>query len=173
MINLILGLYINDYEGQLSYNDVNIKEVDMFNARLKNIGVTEQEPILIPDTLINNITLEKNYDVNKINEFIDIIGLNNYILSLENGLNTVINEKSNNISGGEKQKISMLRQFIKDPDVMIFDEPTSALDIKSIDKFSNYLKKIKHNKIIIIISHDISVQNICDVIIDLNNNLIE
>ncbi|HBB28044.1 MAG TPA: hypothetical protein DC000_02130 [Clostridiales bacterium] len=173
LINLILGLYINDYEGQLSYNDVNIKEVDMFNARLKNIGVTEQEPILIPDTLINNITLEKNYDVNKINEFIDIIGLNNYILSLENGLNTVINEKSNNISGGEKQKISMLRQFIKDPDVMIFDEPTSALDIKSIDKFSNYLKKIKHNKIIIIISHDISVQNICDVIIDLNNNLIE
>ena len=168
LINLLLGLYINDYNGQISYNNIDIKEIDIYKTRLKNIGVTEQEPILIPDTLINNITLEKYYDINLIEKYINILGLDKYILSLENGLNTVINEKSSNISGGEKQKISMLRMFIKNPEVMIFDEPTSALDVESKEKFKNYINSIKRNKIIIIISHDSSIYDIYDEVIELN-----
>ncbi len=170
LINLILGLYLSDYEGQISYNNIDISKIDIYSVRRKNIGVTEQEPILIPDTLINNITFEKDYDSKQINEYIRILGLNKYILSLENGLNTVINEKSSNISGGEKQKISILRQFIKNPEVMIFDEPTSALDLESREKFKDYLSKIKYNKIIIVISHDNFIQNVCDDVIYLSEN---
>lgn len=66
----------------------------------------------------------------------------------------MINEKSNNLSGGERQKISIMRQLVKDPDFMIFDEPTSALDTASTTAFIQYLQKIKHNKIILVISHD-------------------
>ncbi len=167
LINLILGLYLGDYDGEISYNNVAIKEINMYKAREKNIGVTEQEPILIPDTLINNITLEKDYDLNLINEYINILGLDKYILSLENGLQTVINEKSSNISGGEKQKISILRQFIKNPEVMIFDEPSSALDSESKERFKNHLDKVKEDKIIIIISHDDFMRDICDFTISL------
>lgn len=171
LISLILGLYVNDYEGKISYNNINIKEIDLYQTNLKRIGVTEQEPILIPDTLINNITLEKDYDVRLINDYINLLGLDKYILSLENGLNTIINEKSNNISGGEKQKISILRQFIKNPDVMILDEPTSALDVESKEKLRIYLNSVKKNKIIIVISHDSFIQEFCDVVVDLNNYL--
>lgn len=168
LISLILGLYINDYEGKISYNDIDIKEINIYKAREKNIGVTEQEPILIPDTLINNIILDKNYDTKLISKYINILGLNDYISSLEKGLETVINEKSSNISGGEKQKISILRQFVKNPELMIFDEPSSALDAESKEKLINYLDDIKKDKIIIIITHDNSMQDICDVEINLN-----
>lgn len=168
LISLILGLYLNDYQGKISYNNIDVKEINMYKARQKNIGLTEQEPILIPDTIINNITFEKNYDMNLITEYINILGLDKYIFSLEKGLETVINERSNNISGGEKQKISILRQFIKNPEVMIFDEPSSALDSESKEKLKNYLNNIKKDKIIIAISHDSFIKDICDVIINLN-----
>ena len=167
LINLILGVYINDYDGLITYNNIDIKEIDINQARLKNIGVTEQEPILIPDTLINNITLQKYYDINLINKYIDILGLDKYVLSLANGIHTIIDNRSSNISGGEKQKISMLRMFLKNPEVMIFDEPTSALDVEGKEKFIKYIKGVKSDKIIIIVSHDNFIYDIADNIVEL------
>ena len=168
LISLMLGLYISEYEGKISYNNIDIKEINIYKIRDKNIGVTEQEPILIPGKIINNITFEKKYDIDIITKYINILGLDKYILSLEKGLETAINEKSNNVSGGEKQKISILRQLVKNPEVMIFDEPSSALDVESKRKFKNYLNKIKKDKIIIIISHDSFINDICDFMINLN-----
>ena len=168
LINLILGLYINDYSGNIDYNDINIENIDMYKTKLKHIGITEQEPILIADTLLNNITFGQSYNNNKLYELIDILNLDKYISSLENGLDTIINEKSSNISGGEKQKISILREVLKNPDVLIFDEPTSALDSLSKVKFINYLQEVKLDKIIIIISHDEIIKNISDEIVKIN-----
>lgn len=166
---LILGLFINDYLGSIKYNDINIEELDMYETLLNNIGVVEQEPILLNDTLKNNLILDRKLDKFDLDYFINMMDLNKYILSLENGLETIINEKSNNISGGEKQKISIIRQLIKNPDVLIFDEPTSALDKNSCETFINYIRKIKKDKIIIIITHSDRIKSISDFIINLCN----
>jgi len=139
----------------------------MYEIKLRCIGVTEQEPILIADTLLNNITFGQKYSNDRLYELIEILNLDNYISSLDNGLETIINEKSSNISGGEKQKISILRELLKNPEVLIFDEPTSALDSLSKIKLINYLQEIKTDKIIIIISHDEIIKNICDKIINI------
>jgi len=165
LINLLLGMYINDYEGKISYNDIDIKDLDMYQLRLKNIGIVEQEPILIPDTLINNLTLGKNYDKGEINDLLKFFDMYNYVLALENGIETVINEKSNNISGGEKQKISIIRELLKNPDILIFDEPTSAIDYEGKNNFIRYINKIKSDKIIIIITHDDYINNIASEVI--------
>jgi ATP-binding cassette subfamily C protein len=77
----------------------------------------------------------------------------------------VINEKNNNISGGEKQKISILKVLLKNSPIMIFDEPTSALDYKTTKKFMKYLQESKSDKIIIIISHDDAVIERCDEVV--------
>ena len=69
------------------------------------------------------------------------------------------NIQSNNISGGEKQKISIARVIKKNPDVIIFDEPTSAMDYESTMHFYQELERLKKDKIVIIITHDLSYVN--------------
>lgn len=85
----------------------------------------------------------------------------------QNSFSFIINEKNTNISGGEKQKISILKVLYKNPEVMIFDEPTSALDMNTTRKFINYLQKIKSDKIIIIVTHDEYVKGCCDEIVQI------
>ena len=79
------------------------------------IGISEQEPMLLPDTLRYNITLDEQgeLDEEKFYKLCGCLGMEEFIDSLPNDLDTVINEKSSNLSGGEKQKISLLRVLIK------------------------------------------------------------
>lgn len=65
-----------------------------------------------------------------------------------------INELSSNLSGGECQKICLIRESLRNKKVMIFDEPTSYLDVYSKNVFIKYVKKLKENHIVVIISHD-------------------
>jgi ABC-type bacteriocin/lantibiotic exporter with double-glycine peptidase domain len=166
-INLLLGL-IQDYEGSIKYNSYNINELDLYYIREKLFGVTEQEPTLLNDTIINNIS----YGLNKVNmqnveDLCKKLDVYKYIINLPNGFNSNIIEKSSNISGGEKQKISQIRSFIKNTDVLIFDEPTSALDNNSIMSFCSLLQEIKSQKIIILVTHNKSLLNIADVVINI------
>lgn len=92
-----------------------------------------------------------------------------YIRQLDNGIRSIINTQQNNISGGEKQKISIIRQLLQNPDVMLFDEPTSALEINSKANLMKILREIKKNKIVIIVTHDRMLYNNSEeTIIDMN-----
>ena len=79
--------------------------------------------------------------------------MNEKINKLPKKLNSIINENSTNISGGEKQRISMARALYKEPRVLILDESTSSVDKRVEKKILKYLKSIKNDKIIFIISH--------------------
>ena len=169
MLDIIVGLQIGNYNGLVLYNGISMDKIDMYKLRENHIGVSEQEPTLIADTVAFNVSpLNENalalYN-NKLDDLVDILGLNNYLNTLPNNINTDISENSANISGGEKQKLSILRTLVKNPDVVILDEPTSALDIGSKDKLRKYLVKISKNKIIIIVTHDHEF-------LDINNDII-
>jgi ATP-binding cassette subfamily C protein len=89
------------------------------------------------------------------------------INNLPDKFDTLISENVSKLSGGEKQKISIIRILLKNVPILIFDEPTSALDFSSIDVFKQVICDIKQNKIIFIISHDKQVIEIADEIINL------
>jgi ATP-binding cassette subfamily C protein len=78
-----------------------------------------------------------------------------------------IGEKSNNLSGGEKEKIAIIRAIIRKPDVIIMDEPTAALDQSSCKKLENLLVNEWKDKIKIIITHDEKMIQLCDYKINL------
>ena len=92
---------------------------------------------------------------------------------LPKGLETVIGEKNNKISGGQAQRIGLARALVKKPQILILDEPTNALDIETESEILKNLKILKKNLKIIMISHDDNALKICDDIFDLNSNKID
>lgn len=167
LIKLLLGLYNDYYSGEIYYNSIELKKIDMYKTRRNMIGVTQQEPKLINSKLKENMT----YGLNKYNnddlEFL-YSKLNIATTKFTNGIETMIDEASSNISGGEKLKVSLVRTFLKNPNVIILDEPTSALDTLSIESLKELLVLNKENKIIIIITHDHQFEGIADKVIQLN-----
>ncbi len=174
LLNLLLGIYIDKYEGMISYNDINIEDIDMVSARKDLIGIAEQEPVLINDSILYNITFNNSASENnkkKIYQYSKILNMEEFMHSKT--LDFYLDEKNTNLSGGEKQKLAILKVMLKNPDVMVFDEPTSALDNNTTIKFIDYLKSIKKDRIIINITHDNALAMQSDYIINLNGNFKE
>lgn len=132
------------------------------------MGVTEQEPPILNMTIRDNLTLlggEVNEE--ELRRLIDSLGLQTLISSSANGLDTVIEDGGDGVSGGEKQKIAIVRQLVKNPDVMLFDEPTSALDAESKRGLIGILEEKKSEHIIIVVTHDRELLEACDEVIEM------
>jgi len=173
LISLMLGMYIDEYTGSIAYDSVDIREIDMIATRKNLICFAEQEPQLINDTVRYNLFFPDEVESDISNIFLKHTStLNMQDFLAEQGIDYIINEKNTNTSGGEKQKISILKVLCKNPPVMLFDEPSSALDASTIEKFMNYLNQIKKDKIIIIITHDETVKRWCDTVIKLEKQVV-
>lgn len=169
IISLIIGLYEDKYEGNIYYNNKDIKSLEMNDIRKNLTGIVEQTPILFEDTIMNNITFYNSYDFELLNKYIKLVGLEKFLNSDKNKFDQIINENSTNISGGEKQKLSILRELIKNPSLLIFDEPTSSMDKDSKIEFYKYIQELKTERIIIIISHDQAMKEISDFTIEMDS----
>lgn len=169
-LDIIIGLYKDKINGNVYFNDDEIRGIDMNLCRRNLIAISDQNNILIKDTILNNIIIglsNSNGYTNIINDKLNIFDKENFIQSFPNGLQTKIEGSGKNVSGGERQKISLLRTLIKDSEIMIFDEPTSSLDKESKDKFLRHLQQIKKDKIIIIATHDNDLIQQSDIVINL------
>lgn len=120
-----------------------------------------QEPRLQRLSVIENITRGiEGYSPQDLNKYINRFGLENI------STNTV----SSSLSGGEKQKISLVRGFLKASSVFILDEPVSALDLDSIHSLIEEIRRRKPNSIFIIVSHNEILYDIVDEFLDLSPN---
>lgn len=169
LINLILGLFIDKYEGGVFYDGVPVESLDMRAIRRAFVGVSEQEPMLLEDTLRFNLTLEEGAELNEaeLEPLCAMLHLDDYLTSLPKGLDTVINESSSNLSGGEKQKLSILRALLKKPKLLVLDEPTSAMDRESRESLISYLNEHRDEMIVLLSTHDKELLDICSEVIRL------
>jgi ATP-binding cassette, subfamily B, bacterial len=159
-IDLLLGLDFK-FEGSIEYNNSNIRKLDMIDIRKSQISVIVQEPRLQRLPVKDNITRGiEEYSEESLNELVNIFGLKE-IIELEESLS---------LSGGEKQKVSIIRGFLKNASLIILDEPVSALDTFSVSVLKKELIKRRSNAIIILISHNEEIFDIVDEFIDLPKN---
>jgi len=147
-------------------NDISITKLNLSSLRKDKISYIEQTPVLFTDTLAENTFLERDKNMSLYACGI-LSSLLDFIKQKSLGWNSIISPKNNNLSGGEKQRITLARALIKDYDVLIFDEPTLALDKSTADALIEYLCKSKKRKITILITHDERLIDICDEIIKL------
>ena len=166
LINLIIGLYIDEYDGKIIINGVPQNEIDMYSLRKKEFGICEQNPVLFEDTINYNFYFETQHkEENLSKQLINVLCLDGFIDGLAQGFNTTIDQHAATISGGERQKIALFRSLINSPSVLLLDEPTSALDAESTNNLLKYLQTTKESRITIIISHDEIVGQFADEVI--------
>ncbi|MDL0416727.1 ABC transporter ATP-binding protein [Clostridioides difficile] len=154
IINLIYRLW-DVTDGNIFIDNINIKDINLKSLR-DNITIVTQDLLIFDDTIKNNIIINNNVNDDILNEICKIVGLNDYINTLDNGLDTIVGEKGTKISGGQKQRIALARALISNNNILILDEATSSLDNISQNAILNNISKYIKDKIVIIIAHRLS-----------------
>ena len=156
LLNLLTGI-INPTIGNIFIDEEqNLSETN--NNWLKKISYVQQNIFLLNDSIKNNITFENNNEFNYKNysyvkKFID---LDEAFSNLSNGLHTIVGNDGLNLSGGQKQLISIARALYKNSDIIVFDEANSALDFYYKEILKKTIRKLKGTKTIIFVTHDLS-----------------
>lgn len=166
---LLLRLYKNN-DGNILINDTDIFEYDK-NQYQNLISVVNQRPFVFNMSVMDNFKLVQDNEL-IIKKTCENIGIDKMISSLPNGYDTILNEDATNLSGGQKQLISIARTIMCDSKIIIFDEVTSALDPKTTQHIIEILKKIKKDKVVILITHKPDLMKMADKLILLNNGKI-
>lgn len=166
---MILGLYISAYEGTIKINNSNIEDLDLYYLRDHLISYIAQEPMYFKGNVIENLTFDNSYvDFASISKYINLLNFKKLQgKNCKELYSTIINENFSNFSSGEIQKLMIIRELIRDRDVLILDEAANSLDKQSKVNFCNLLKSIKQQKIIIIVSHDDTFKDLIDFEIDI------
>ena len=169
LLDVLLGLGPENNTGVVRYDGVALQEVDKYYLRENCVGITEQDSKIISDSLLSNLTLfSTDFDRAALDEYLDLFGLRGVVCSVSDRTGAR-DDQLGRLSGGEEQKIGIVRQLLQMPAVMLFDEPTSALDARSRSSLTQLLVKMKSQRIIILVSHDEELLNACDVVIPLDS----
>ena len=155
MLSLIPRIY-DPKSGSLEIDGQNIKEVNLYSLR-KEISIVDQNVTLFDDTIFNNIKYAKPDASDKeIYLAAELSMCSEFIDKLENKYETVIGENGVRLSGGEKQRVSIARAFLKDSKIILLDEATSSLDSETEEKIQKALDKLTMNKTTVVIAHRLS-----------------
>ncbi|HVZ96260.1 MAG TPA: ABC transporter ATP-binding protein [Chitinophagaceae bacterium] len=158
--------------GELLIDGINIKEYSLESLR-SHMGIVTQEAILFNDTIANNIALSMDTATeDQVVSVAKISNAHNFILQKENGYHTNIGERGNKLSGGEKQRITIARALLKNPQILILDEATSSLDTESERLVQDAINHLMTNRTSIVIAHRLSTIRHADEIIVLDQGKI-
>ena len=140
LINLIPRLY-DATEGEVLIDGVNVKDYDT-KVLNKKIGYTPQRGVLFSGTVKSNVNFgDNNADDETVKEALKIAQASNFVARMKDGVNSHIAQGGTNVSGGQKQRLSIARAVARKPEIFIFDDSFSALDFKTDRKLRTALKK--------------------------------
>ena len=155
LLSLIPRIY-DPISGKVEVDGQNIKEVKLSSLR-KEISIVDQNTTLFDDTVLNNIKYAKPDASNdEIFKAADMAMCTDFINKLENKFEAKIGENGIKLSGGEKQRLSIARAFLKNSKIILLDEATSSLDSETEEKIQKALEKLISNKTTIVIAHRLS-----------------
>ncbi|KAF5190354.1 Abc transporter b family member 25 protein [Thalictrum thalictroides] len=165
----LLYRFFDPHSGAIHIDGQHIQDVTLESLR-KSIGVVPQDTVLFNDTIFHNIaygrlsaTEEEVYDAAR------RASIHDTIMNFPAKYSTVVGERGLKLSGGEKQRVSLARTFLKSPAILLCDEATSALDSTTEAEILNSLKSLAYNRTSVFIAHRLTTAMQCDEIIVLEN----
>ena len=152
LISLLLRFY-KPCEGEIFYGGRPAGELEVRSLRTR-FGYVPQETVLISGTILENLRYgQPDADEASVRRAARAAGIHDFIRSLPLGYRTVVGERGASLSEGQKQRVSIARALIRDPDVLIMDEPTSALDPRTETDVFDALPDLFGSKTVIVVSH--------------------
>lgn len=156
LIKLIMRYY-KDYNGDILIDNKDIHKI-FSNDLYKNMSMIQQNVFMFDDSIKENIKLFANYSDEEVLSICDRSGLSNLISRLPDGINSLVGENGNKLSGGEKQRIAIARSLINNTKILILDESTSALDNETAYNLESSLLSI-NDLTLIVVTHKL-IKNI-------------
>jgi ABC-type multidrug transport system fused ATPase/permease subunit len=169
LIDLILGL-LEPEHGEILIDKIPLNS--NIRAWQDKIGYVPQSIYLTDDSLRSNIAFgvdPKLVNEEAVNRAVDAAQLSEFILNLDEGINTFVGERGVRLSGGQRQRIGIARALYHNPSVLILDEATSSLDNETEKGFMDAINNLKRDKTIIIVAHRLSTVSNCDKIFKLKS----
>lgn len=153
----LLMRYYKDYNGDILIDNKDIHKI-FSNDLYKNMSMIQQNVFMFDDSIKENIKLFANYSDEEVLSICDRSGLSNLISRLPDGINSLVGENGNKLSGGEKQRIAIARSLINNTKILILDESTSALDNETAYNLESSLLSI-NDLTLIVVTHKL-IKNI-------------
>lgn len=167
LVNLIPRFY-NVSKGRIKINEKDIRDYDVLQLRDK-LGVIPQKAVLFSGSIADNIRFgKKDATDEEVIHAAKVAQAYSFIMDKENGFNELISEGATNVSGGQKQRLSIARALVRKAQIYIFDDSFSALDFKTDAVLRKELKKEMSESIMLVVAQRISSIMDADQIIVLN-----
>src|SRR5271165_3020313 len=164
LAKLIQRLYVPE-AGRVLIDGVDLAMVDPAWLR-RQIGVVLQENVLFNRTVRENVALaDPGMSLERVIAAAELAGAHEFILALPEGYETMIGERGASLSGGQRQRIAIARALVGNPRILIFDEATSALDYESEAAIQANMRRITHNRTVIVIAHRLSTLRLANTIV--------
>lgn len=162
--NLIPRFYEVE-KGEIKIDDINIKDIKLYSLR-KNIGFVHQDVFIFWGTIKENILYgDPDATDEEVIEAAKKANINNFIIGLKDGYDTLVGERGVKLSGGQKQRVAIARVFLKNPPILILDEATSSLDNATELAIQKSIEELAKNRTTIIVAHRLSTIKNADEII--------
>ncbi len=159
--SLLMGLFEPE-EGVIRIQNKDMRKFRLESLR-ERIGLISQQVSIIDGTIRENLSaVREESTLDELMKACQYAGIWDYIQSLPQGLDTMIGRNGIELSGGEKQRLSIARIYLKQPEIIIFDESTSALDFETEKQIMGYWDNILNNHTAIIITHRLTTLSCCD-----------
>ncbi len=164
LVSLLIRFYDPAF-GQILLDGVDLRDYQLADLR-NQFAMVLQEPVLFSTSIAENIAYARpGATEREIIEAAKAANAHDFIIGLPDGYQTEVGERGMMVSGGERQRISLARAFLKDAPILILDEPTSAVDVKTEAAIIEAMERLMHGRTSFLISHRLSALQNCDVIL--------
>ena len=171
LVKLLQRMY-DPEEGRIFVDNIDISKYNPAAYR-RQIGTVLQENYLFCGTVRENIAIARpGATMAEIEQAARMSGAHDFIVQMKAGYDTVIGERGDSLSGGQRQKIAISRAMLVNPRILIFDEATSALDALSEKEVLDAIQKVRKNRTVLMIAHRLAAVQKADVILVMNKGMI-